>query len=100
MKTKTTSVKVTRTINASPQEIFDSVQHECRLREWMCDGARTVPRKGGLFHVWWNSGYEARGVFATYSPPRARTIAHPFAQATLVLERVKDFLRRCVDRAG
>ena len=71
MKTDTQSVKVVRTINAAPQEVFDSFQYECRLREWMCDGTRTVPRKGGLFHVWWNSGYEARGVFTAYSPPRA-----------------------------
>ena len=71
MKTDTQSIKVVRTINAAPQEVFDSFQYECRLREWMCDGTRTVPRKGGLLHVWWNSGYEARGVFTAYSPPRA-----------------------------
>jgi len=71
MKTAQSTVKLTRTINASPQEIFDSFQHECRLREWMCDGARTQPRKGGLFNVWWNSGYEARGVFTTWKPPSA-----------------------------
>jgi len=71
MKTDTQSIKVVRTINATPQEVFDSFQYESRLREWMCDGTRTVPRKGGLFHVWWNSGYEARGVFTAYSPPRA-----------------------------
>jgi uncharacterized protein YndB with AHSA1/START domain len=62
-------LKLTRTINASRQEVFDSFQHECRLRGWMCDGARTQPRKGGLFEVRWNSGYEARGVFTTLRPP-------------------------------
>jgi uncharacterized protein YndB with AHSA1/START domain len=66
---KARSVKLTHTIQASPQEIFYSFQHECRLREWMCDGARTQPRKGGLFDVWWNSGYEARGVFTSLKPP-------------------------------
>ena len=71
MKTAQSTVKLTRTINASPQEIFDSFQHECRLREWMCDGARTRPVKGGLFEVRWNSGYEARGVFITCKPPGA-----------------------------
>ena len=37
-----------------------------------CATARAPqPRKGGLFEVRWNSGYEARGVFTAYSPPRA-----------------------------
>jgi uncharacterized protein YndB with AHSA1/START domain len=71
MGTDQSTVKLTRLINAPPQEVFDSFQYESRLREWMCDGTRTVPHKGGLFHVWWNSGYEARGVFTTYLPPRA-----------------------------
>ncbi len=71
MKTNPSTVKLTRIINAPSQEVFDSFQYESRLREWMCDGTRTMPRKGGLFHVWWNSGYEARGVFTTYSPPRS-----------------------------
>jgi uncharacterized protein YndB with AHSA1/START domain/uncharacterized damage-inducible protein DinB len=71
MKTHIASIKVVRTINAAPQEVSDSFQYESRLREWMCDGTRTVPHKGGLFHVWWNSGYEARGVFTAYSPPRS-----------------------------
>ena len=69
MKTNQPIVKLTRIINASPKEVFDSFQHECRLREWMCDGARTRPVKGGLFEVRWNSGYEARGVFTALKPP-------------------------------
>jgi uncharacterized protein YndB with AHSA1/START domain len=71
MKTNQPTVKLSRIINAPPQEVFDSFQHECRLREWMCDGARTQPRKGGLFEVRWNSGYEARGVFTMLKPPSA-----------------------------
>jgi uncharacterized protein YndB with AHSA1/START domain len=69
MKTNQQTVKLTRIINTSPQEVFDSFRYECRLREWMCDGARTRPVKGGLFEVRWNSGYEARGVFTTLKPP-------------------------------
>ncbi len=66
-----TNVRVVRTIQAPPQEVFDALQYECRLREWLCDGARTVPRKGGLFEARWNSGYEARGVFTSFLPPRS-----------------------------
>ncbi len=69
MKTVSAQVKLTRIINAPPQEILDSFQYECRLREWMCDGARTRPVKGGLFEARWNSGYEARGVFTALKPP-------------------------------
>jgi uncharacterized protein YndB with AHSA1/START domain len=65
------SFKVVRTIQASPEMVFEAFAYECRLREWMCDRARTQLRKGGLYEVRWNSGYEARGVFTAYSPPRA-----------------------------
>jgi uncharacterized protein YndB with AHSA1/START domain/uncharacterized damage-inducible protein DinB len=69
MPTSKTAVKLTSIINASPQQVLDSFQHECRLREWLCDVARTQPRKGGLFEVHWNSGYEARSVFTALKPP-------------------------------
>jgi uncharacterized protein YndB with AHSA1/START domain/uncharacterized damage-inducible protein DinB len=69
MKTNQQTVKLICVINAPLQEVFDSFQYECRLREWMCDGARTRPVKGGLFEVRWNSGYEARGVFTAWKPP-------------------------------
>jgi uncharacterized protein YndB with AHSA1/START domain len=70
MKIKGTSIKVARVIQAPPEMIWDALTQASGLREWMCDGARTVPRKGGLFEVRWNSGYEARGVFTSYLPPR------------------------------
>ncbi len=69
MKANTQSVKVVRIINVPPQEVFEVFAYECRLREWMSDGARTQPRKGGLFEVRWNSGYEARGLFTAWKPP-------------------------------
>jgi uncharacterized protein YndB with AHSA1/START domain len=50
--------------------IWAALTQASGLREWMCDGARSVPREGGLIQVWWNSGYEARGVFTAYSPLR------------------------------
>jgi uncharacterized protein YndB with AHSA1/START domain len=62
MKGNVRSVKVTRTIQASPEAVFDAFQSESRWREWFCDGARTQPRKGGLLDVWWNVGCEARAV--------------------------------------
>jgi uncharacterized protein YndB with AHSA1/START domain/uncharacterized damage-inducible protein DinB len=79
MSANRTSVKVVRTIQTSSEMVFEALAYECRLREWMCDGARTVPRKGGLFYVWWNSGYEARGVFTSYSPPRGLKTAGALA---------------------
>ena len=79
MNANRTSVKVVRTIQTLPEMAFEAFAYECRLREWMCDGARSVPRKGGLIQVWWNSGYEARGVFTSYSPPRALKTAGSLA---------------------
>jgi uncharacterized protein YndB with AHSA1/START domain len=69
MKTDSTAVKLVRTIQASPEMIWEALTQASGLREWMCDGARTQPRKGGLIQVWWNSGYEARGVFTVCKPP-------------------------------
>jgi uncharacterized protein YndB with AHSA1/START domain/uncharacterized damage-inducible protein DinB len=69
VKTDSTAVKLVRTIQASPEMIWAALTQASGLREWMCDGARSVPRKGGLIQVWWNSGYEARGVFTAYQPP-------------------------------
>ncbi len=79
MKTRIASIKVVRTIQASPEMAFEAFAYECRLREWMCDRARTQPRKGGLYEVRWNSGYEARGVFTAYSPPRGLKTAGSLA---------------------
>lgn len=62
-------IKVIRTIQAPPQEVFDALQYECRLREWLCHKAYTEPRKGGRFEIRWRS-YEARGVFTAFAPPR------------------------------
>lgn len=70
MKTIQRTVKLARTIEAPPEMIWEALTQAGGLRKWMCDGARTQPRKGGLIQVWWDSGYEARGVFTFYSPPR------------------------------
>lgn len=70
MKTDSVAIKLVRTIQASPEMIWAALAQASGLREWMCDGARGVPREGGLIQVWWNSGYEARGVFTAYSPLR------------------------------
>ena len=77
---KITTIKATRIIRASPEIIWEALTQASRLREWMSDGARTQPRKGGLFNVWWNSGYEARGVFTSYLPPR--TLAFTWGSAS------------------
>lgn len=69
VKTVQQTVKLTRTIQAPPEMIWEALTQAGGLREWMCDGARTQPRKGGLIQVWWNSGYEARGVFTAWKPP-------------------------------
>ena len=77
---KITTIKATRIIRALPEIIWEALTQASRLREWMSDGARTVPRKGRLFDVWWNSGYEARGVFTSYLPPR--TLAFTWGSAS------------------
>lgn len=62
-------IKVVRTIQAAPHEVFDALQYACRLREWLCHKACTEPRKGGRFEIRWRS-YTARGVFIAFAPPK------------------------------
>jgi uncharacterized protein YndB with AHSA1/START domain len=69
MKTNVQTVKSTQTIQTPPEEVFDALQYECRLGEWLCLKARTEPRKGGKFELHWRT-FDARGVFTAFAPPK------------------------------
>jgi len=65
-----TTIKITRTIAAPPEIIFEMLTTAGGLREWFCREAHTDARKGGRFRVGWWSGYEARGTYTAFAPPR------------------------------
>jgi len=67
---KATTIRITRTINAPPEMIFDALTQAAWLRDWFCREARTEPCEGGQFRVGWWSGYDAHGTYTAFAPPR------------------------------
>ena len=55
-------------IEAAPSAVFRAFTNATALREWLCDAAMVVPRKGGRLHLWWTSGYHATGDFTKVVP--------------------------------
>ncbi len=71
MKKMGTSIKVARTVQASPEMIWAALTQASELREWLCDEARVEPHKGGHIQMNWREGYEVRGTFTAFSPLRS-----------------------------
>ena len=65
-KSKTLSFK--QTVNVPPAEAFRAFTHGTLLRDWFCDAAQAERRKGGLFHLGWNSGHYVSGQFLIFEP--------------------------------
>jgi uncharacterized protein YndB with AHSA1/START domain len=64
------TLKIKRTLNAPPAEVYRAFTNSSALREWFCNAATTDAHKGGRFYVWWNSGYYASGEFTALEPGR------------------------------
>lgn len=69
MATEKQAVKLKHVIQADPEQVFAMLTEAGRLREWLCDEARSEPRAGGRFVFRWNSGYEAQGSFVSLEAP-------------------------------
>jgi uncharacterized protein YndB with AHSA1/START domain len=50
-----------RTVNASPEQVYKAFTSEILIREWMSNGATLQNQVGGGFLFTWNQGYQARG---------------------------------------
>ena len=68
MAATTDGLKIKRTIDAAPEEVYRAFTNATRLREWFCDVATSEPRKGGRLYVAWNSGYYAAGEYTALTP--------------------------------
>lgn len=62
------TVKLKRTLNAPPAEVYRAFTNATALREWCCDVAHVIKLKGGPLYLWWNSGYYASGEFTSLVP--------------------------------
>ena len=48
-------------VNATPEVAFAAITSALDLSGWLCNEARCEVRPGGMFELWWNSGYAVRG---------------------------------------
>jgi len=53
----------TQFVKAQPEEAYRAFTNASALREWLCNVATVVPRPGGRFYLWWNSGYYTCGEY-------------------------------------
>jgi uncharacterized protein YndB with AHSA1/START domain len=57
------TLSFTKLVNAPPEEVYRAFTNATALREWLCNFATVIPRPGGRFYLWWNSGYFTSGEF-------------------------------------
>lgn len=68
MAGKDQKVKFKRTIQATPQEVYEAFTHAAALCEWLCNVAQADARPGGRLYLWWNNGYYASGEYTELKP--------------------------------
>src|SRR5437762_1517384 len=68
MLTQTQALEFTRTIHATPAEVFRAFTKSFALRDWLCDAAEADGRVGGRIYLWWNDGYYAAGSYTELQP--------------------------------
>jgi hypothetical protein len=59
---KTQEITITRTILASPPQVYEAFTRSEGWCEWFCEKAETDPRVGGKLHIY-TEGYNAYGEF-------------------------------------
>ncbi len=55
-------------VQASPELVYRAFTRGVGLCEWLCNGARSFPKVGGMVTMWWNSGYYTVGEFVRLEP--------------------------------
>jgi uncharacterized protein YndB with AHSA1/START domain len=70
MATQGKTVTLRRVIQAPPAQVCRAFTNANGLREWLCDVATAVPRKGGRLYVYWDDGYYAAGEFVAVTPDK------------------------------
>lgn len=58
------------TVQVPPELVYRAFTRGVGLCEWLCNGARTFPKVGGMVTLWWNSGYYTVGEFIRLEPNR------------------------------
>ncbi len=70
MATEGKTLTIKRAIQAPPAQVYRAFTNANGLREWLCDVASSVPRKGGRLYAFWNDGYVAAGEYVAVAPDK------------------------------
>jgi uncharacterized protein YndB with AHSA1/START domain len=55
-------------VKITPENAYRAFTNATDLRDWLCNVATVVPRAGGRFYLWWESGYYTVGEFTEADP--------------------------------
>ena len=70
MPLKTHRLRLKRTVNAPPAEVYRAFTNPMALRDWLCAAAQADARKGGRLYLWWNAHVYATGEYTALEPGR------------------------------
>jgi uncharacterized protein YndB with AHSA1/START domain len=73
MPAKSHTLSFSRTIRASPEEVYRALTNPTALRDWLCHAAQAEPRPGGRLYLWWDEAVYAAGQFTSLAPGRSVT---------------------------
>jgi uncharacterized protein YndB with AHSA1/START domain len=68
MSSQTLSFK--QVVKTTPENVYHAFTNATDLRDWLCNVATVVPRAGGRFYLWWESGYYTVGEFTEADPDK------------------------------
>jgi len=57
-------------VKTTPEIAYSAFTKATDLRDWLCNVATVVPRPGGRFYLWWESGYYTVGEFTAVNPEK------------------------------
>jgi uncharacterized protein YndB with AHSA1/START domain len=62
------ALSFSRQVNTTPDNAYRAFTNATDLRDWLCNVATVVPRPGGRFYLWWESGYYTVGEYTAADP--------------------------------
>jgi uncharacterized protein YndB with AHSA1/START domain len=68
MLTTAAPLTFTRTVAASPAEVYRAFIVPAALQDWLCAAAQVEPQPGGRVYCWWESGYYTAGTLIDLLP--------------------------------
>lgn len=70
MTSQTQTLEFTRSIKATPAQVYHAFTNATGLREWLADTVEADARKDGRMYLWWNVGYYVSGLYGELAPEK------------------------------